>query len=385
MRLITNHPEIAAYVEMYNAGQDAYRVEILYRETPSQSVLSGEPADVVIGEWLATPQLVDRFESTADIVTPGRIGPSELYAGLLSMGSKDARPVLIPVSFDLPAVVFSAPGPADVPAMFMPLDYMESRSRAFTTVGKEGRLAAMGFSPSWNPDFPILDARLNGSRIRAGRGGLPAWESAGLDQTVQLLGQWIGGVNGGVEKDREFTERNLVQPYYKLLSTRKTLFALEPFTSFMALPDDRRRELDFRWMSSNSLIPVCDNVLFAGLLRSSRNKKGAKSFLEWFFSLQNQRSFLEAVQSRRIAVFGVTNGFSAFKTINEKDLAQKYSGLLGRIPTEGMLVFPELLPDSWTKVRDEVVSRWLLDSAYGRESAPLSQRIDEWKAAATRK
>jgi hypothetical protein len=386
VRLVTNHPEIAAYVEQFNARQGTYRVEIDYRETPSQSVMDGEAADVVIGEWLATPQLIDRFDSTADIVAPGRIEPSGFYAGLLSMGSKDSRPVLIPVSFDLPAIIFpKTDASADIPAMFMPLDLMQTKSLAFNSLGKNGSFASMGFSPSWNQDFLTLTARLDATRIRAGRGGQPVWEDDGLDLTVGFLSQWIAKVNGGKERDRVFAARNLVQPYYKLLATGKILFSLQHFTDFIGLPDDKRKELDFRWLSSNGLIPVNDDVLFAGLPRSSRNKKGAKAFLEWFFALQNQRNFLDVAQSRRIAVFGVSNGFSSFKSVNEKDIAQKYSILLGHIPSESMLVFPEILPDNWLKIRDEVLCKWLLQSAYGEETAPLSQKIEEWNAAATKK
>ena len=37
--------------------------------------------------------------------------------------------------------------------------------------------------------------------------------------------------------------------------------------------------VDFRWLSQDGLIPVADNVLFAGVLRSSRNKGGARAVL----------------------------------------------------------------------------------------------------------
>ncbi len=386
VRLLTDRPELAAYVERYNVRQGDFRVEVQYREQPGQAVLDGEQADVVVGEWLASPQLLDRFESTADIVKPGRIEPSWFYAGLLSMGSKDNRPVLIPLSFDLPAVAFCQSSvPDDLPSMFMPLELMRSMSPGFNSTAKNGSASSLGFSPLWNLDFLILSSKLLGARFHAGRGGLPAWDTDGLARTLDYLRAWITSANGGKDRDKAFADKNLVQPYYKLLTAKKTLFALARFTDYFALPEDKRKDLDYRWLSSNGVIPVEDDVVFAGVLRSARNKRGAKAFLEWFFTLQNQRSFLEVAQSLRIGVFGVTDGFSSFKIINEKDMAQKYPILLGHVPLESLLEFPDTLPDNWVKVRDEVILPWISRATVGDDTADLSTRIDEWHAAAMKK
>jgi hypothetical protein len=357
VRLMTNRPELAAYIERYNSTQDDYRLEIAYVESPAQSVLSGEQADIVIGEWLAAPQIMERFESTADIVKAGRIDPSLFYAGLLAMGSKDNRPVLIPVSFDIPALVF---------------------------MGKNGP-SSMGFSPFWNRVFLSSSAALFGAKIRAGRGGVPAYDPDGLAKTVDFLRDWLDRVNGGKDRDAAFADKNLVQPYYKLIETEKILFAIAAFTDFFALPEEKRRSLDFRWPSREGVIPVMEDVLFAGVLRLAKNKSGAKSFLEWFFSLQNQKSLLDVAQSLRIGVFGVTNGFSAFKSLNERELPQKYPILLGHIPSENLLLFPEILPDNWLEIRDEVFWTWLMRFAKGEETAPLSSVLDDWQAASKKK
>ncbi len=385
VRLVTDRAELAAYVDRYNARQDAYRVELEYSEVPYQSVLDGVAADAVIGEWLATPQLMDRFDSTADIVKPGRIEPSWFYANLLAMGSRDGRPVLIPISFDLPTIVYSRPDlPAEAPSLLIPLDLLKSMSAAFNARGKTG-MTAMGFSPLWNPDFLTSAAALFGARFRAGRGGLPAYDNEGLARAADFLRGWLATVNGGADNDHAFAEKNLVQPYYKLLEAKKILFSLLSFSDFFSLPEEKRRELDFRWLSNGTLIPALDDVLFAGVLRSGRNKRGAKAFLEWFFSQQNQKSFLEVAQSRRIGVFAVTNGFSSFKAINERDLPQKYPLLLGHIPPENLLLFPETLADNWVKVRDEAIRAWISDSASGVNVSPLDRRLDEWQKAMRKK
>ncbi len=376
VRLLTNRPELAAYVERYNAAQEDVRVEITYAESPSQSVLSGVQTDAAVGEWLAVPQLLDKFESTADIVKMGRIDPSLFYAGLLAMGSKDNRPVLIPVSFDLPAVVFSASGsPPDLPSLLLPLDLLRSYSRDFN----RDDASAIGFSPLWDSEFLETAAALFGTQLKAGRLGSPAWDAEGLSQTAGFLRDWTDRVNGGSARDAAFAEKFFVQPYYKLIEARRIRFASVSFTEFLSLPEEKRKDMDYRWPSSGGVVPVREDVLFAGVLRSARNKRGAKNFLEWFFSLQNQKSFLDDVQSLRIGVFGITDGFSSIKSLNEVEMTRKYPILLGHMPSESMLKFPETLPNNWLRIRKEVLWPWLIRSVKGTETGTFSSILDTWQ------
>jgi len=379
VRMVTDRAEMAAYVDRFNALQSDVRVELAWRETPFQSVLDGVQADLVVGEWLPSPAVLDRFDSLGDLVKPGGIDPSVFYAGLLSMGSRDNRIVLVPMSFSLPAVVFFKPAmQAELSSMFMPLDTLQSLSRAFNTPAKSGGFTAMGFSPFWNEDFIDDAALLFGARFRPGRNGLPAWDQDGLAKTVDFARSWLAEVNGGASADDAFFSRYHVQPWYKLVAGRKILFALASFTNYFSLPEEKRRDLDFRWLAQGNLIPVDTDVLFGGVLRSSRNKRGARAFLEWFSNASVQRSLLDVNQSRRIGVFGVTNGFSALKTINERELPQRYPFLLGRIPSEAILAFPETLPDNWLAVRDQVVRPWIHQSASGAEDQTLEKMLDEW-------
>jgi len=380
LRLVTNRAEMAAYVDRFNSLQSDVKVEISYQESPAQAVLDGAAGDVVVGEWLAAPSVMDHLEGLGDVVKPGKIDPAWFYARLLAMGSRDNRPMLVPISFSLPAVVYERQS-QDLPAMLLQLDTLQAMSKAYNRTGKTGVVTNLGFSPAWNPDFLTLTGQLFGAHLRPGRNGLPSWDEGGLRKTVDFTRQWLEGVNGGPDVDQSFSERNLVQPWYKLLSSGKTLFALAPFQDLFQLPEDERRDFDFRWLSQDGVVPVMDNVLFAGVLRTSRDKAGAKAFLQWFCSLPVQLSLLSVNQSRRIGVFGITDGFPAWKSIGEKDLPAKYPLLLGHIPTENLMVFPDTLPDNWVKVRDGVVVPWILDSASGKSADTLDKRLQDWQDA----
>ena len=379
VRMVTDRAEMAAYVDRFNALQSDVRIELSWTESPSQSVMDGVQADLVVGEWLASPAVLDRFDSLGDIVKPGRIDPSWFYAGLLAMGSRDNRTVLVPLSFSLPAIVFYKPDmQAELSSMFMPLDTLRTLSKAFNTPSRSGGFTAMGFSPFWNQDFLDSAFLLFGVRIRPGRNGLPAWDQDGLGKTVDFARSWLSEVNGGASADEAFTSQNWVQPWYKLISGKKILFALASFTDYFALPEEKRRDLDFRWLALGNSIPVMNDALFAGVLRSSRNKGGARAFLEWFCNPSVQRSLLDVNQSRRIGVFGVTDGFSALKSINERELPQKYPFLLGHIPSETILAFPETLPDNWLAVRDQVIRPWVHQSASGAGDQSLEKMLEDW-------
>ncbi len=383
VHLVTNRAEMAAYVDRYNAIQSDVKVEIAYQDAPAQAVLEGVSGDAVIGQWLATPAVMDRLDTLGDIVKPGKVDPAWFYAGLLAMGSRDNRPFLIPISFTLPAIVYVRTS-ADLPnKMFMPLDDLQSMSKVFNKTNKAGLPIAMGFSPlaDWNVDFLTASALLFGARFRPGRNELPAYDDSGLGKTTDFLRTWLNQVNGGAAADGSFSTLNRVQPWYKLLSSGKSLFALTSFRDFFALPVEERHDFDFRWLSKDNMVPVMDDVLFAGVLRSSRNKGEARAFLQWFCSPTVQQTLLNVNQLKRIGVFGVTDGFSALKTINERDLAQKYPVLLGHIPLDSILTFPGLLPDNWVKVRDGVVVPWIAQTASGKETQPLDKTLDEWQKA----
>ncbi len=380
LRLVTNRAEMAAYVDRFNSLQSDVKVEISYQENPAQAVVDGVNGDLVVGEWLAAQSVMDHLEGLGDVVKPGKIDPAWFYARLLAMGSRDNRPMLVPLSFNLPAIVYERQS-QDLPAMLLQLDTLQAMSKAYNRTNKAGVVTNLGFSPSWNPDFLTLTSLLFGAHLRPGRNGLPAWDENGLRKTVDFTHQWLDGVNGGADVDATFSERNLVQPWYKLLSSGKTLFALASFTDLFALPEDERRDFDFRWLSQDGVIPVMDDVLFAGVLRTSHDKAGAKAFLQWFCSQPVQLSLLSVNQSRRIGVFGITDGFPAWKSIDEKDLPAKYPLLLGHIPMENLLVFPDTLPDNWVKVRDGVVAPWILDSASGKSADTLEKRLQDWQDA----
>jgi len=325
---------------------------------------------------------MDRMDGLGDIVKPGKVDPSWFYSRLLAMGSRDNRPVLVPLSFSLPAIVYVR-GPTDLPTMFMPLDTLRAMSRTFNKTDKNGALSSVGFSPTWSADFLTSTALLFGMHLRPGRNGMPTWDENGLRKTVDFVTSWVADISGALPTAPSppatcSTSRGRGTSCWQTLRG--------PFSDSRhsrTSSDCRKRSAAtwiFRWLSQDGLIPVLDDVLFAGIQRSSRDKSGARAFLQWFCSLSVQQTLITVNQSRRIGVFGITNGFSALKGINEKDLPMKYPLLLGHIPQENLFSFPETLPDSWLRVRD-VIDPWIVATARGQETETLQKKLEEWQNA----
>ncbi len=383
VRLLTNRPEFAAYAEIFNARQGDFLVEVGWRDSPAQAVRDGEAADLVIGDSLAVADVMDRLDPLSDVIKAGRIDPAAIYPGLLAMGSRDNRPLLLPLAFDLPAVVMArTPASGELPAMMLPLATMRTMADGFTTQGKGGGLATVGFPPLWDPDFLLLVARLYGTRPRAGKAGAFTWDPEPLDQAVAFMRSWVTEDDGGKNSELAFIKRNLTrQPWDRLLAAGKVRFAVVPFTEYAALPEEKRRDLEFRWLAQDGRVPVLDDAVFAGVPRAARNKRGARAFLEWLAKLETQRSLLEVNHSSRLGVLGVCGGLSAFTALNEKDLPEQRPLLLGHVPPQDALSFPDPLPARWDEARSAVVLPWLTEAAAGGGAGGgLGEAIDAWLA-----
>ena len=118
-------------------------------------------------------------------------------------------------------------------------------------------------------------------------------------------------------------------------------------------------------MQYNDKIPVLDNILFAGIPRQANNKNGARYFLEWFFKRETQVRLMEINHLKRLqGIFGIANGFSSLREINEKDIHKPefYPIFVGYLPKEDQLLFPNILPEDWNSSIKDIVIQHLEDS-----------------------
>jgi ABC-type glycerol-3-phosphate transport system substrate-binding protein len=381
--LWTDRPEFAFYAEQFNAGQDRYKVEARYFESPAQKLTEpGEYPDIAAACWLKSASTRALFSPLDSIFNDKKgISKSFFYPRLLSLGNIDGKQYLLPVAFNIPALVFSR-------------DYSQSMSNPFTVDMKEimekgkaynaetkGVYTRMGFSPSWNDEFLFITAALFNTGFR--EASPMAWDPAALEEAMAWIQSWIAEANTGIQAEDDFAFKYLYEPAAKLVSSGRILFAYMDSSRFFTLAPERRAALNFRWIAEKEIIPLDEKTIYFGIHKKARAGKAALAFANWFFRTDTQRLLLESSKNKRLneTSFGISGGFSAMRTVTEQIFPHFYPSLLGHMPPESFLSPPNILPRNWTLIKERVILPYLRERIRkpGREEIrSLEKRIAEW-------
>jgi ABC-type glycerol-3-phosphate transport system substrate-binding protein len=387
--LCTDRPEMAAYVEYFNTLPLDCRVELYYQSDPVQSLLqkgpSGQRVDLVLGRWLNGTAATRNLSSLDSLFRRNRLRREEFYQPLLAAGVHDRRQLLLPFSFNLPAVVFSTGElTQDVPNLTVTLDYLKAKGAQFNQAVRSS-LVRMGFSPTWSEEFLYGAAALLGAGFREGSEGQLRWDSAGLSQARSYLQEWVTEANGGLEQDTAFRDKYLTAPLPRLLEDGRILFYPTDSGQLYEQLPAQGEEPAFRWLvgadGAEGQIQVQDDMLYFGIPKGSRRKRDARLFLAWIFLPETQARLLEIGRQKRLKSFGLAGGLSALRAVSEREFPQYYRFLLGRLPPEQMLRAPTPKPASWGELKSQVLLPWLAGYVSGDQGeASLSERLKSYRA-----
>ena len=152
----------------------------------------------------------------------------------------------------------------------------------------------------------------------------------------------------------------------------------------LSTPEEKLSKIDFRWLNSDGLIPIEDEVVSMGIYKKSSNMKNAEHFLTWFLTEENQKTIFEEMKKMNFVSsnFGIAGGFSSLKNINENVFPTYYPNLLGNMPPEENLEEYSVLPSKWQSLKSRVVKPYLLDAIDTSKSEPtatMEALIAEWK------
>jgi hypothetical protein len=381
MVLVTDRAEMAAVVEYFNSLPSDYRVVLSYRATPVQALLErNRPADLILGRFLNGAASRRNLISLDGLLRRGQIRREDFYEALLAGGRDDKRQVLLPFSFNLPAVVFAPGEPLeDIPNLAIDLDYLKQKSGQFNQ-SVRSRFVRVGYSPLWVPDFLFTASSLFGVAFQEGAEGSLRWNSQALQTMQSSLKEWVVELNQGFEQDNAFARRYLYEPLPRLLDSRRILFYPTSSGELLDRLAEQDEEADFRWLRAPAGVPVTDDVQYFGIPRGSRNRGGASLFLAWIFQPDTQRKLLEIKSDKRLPGFGLAGGFSAVRTVSERYFPEQYRLLLGRLPPAEMLLPPAPLPSRWAELKAEVVVPWLVELVSGQaEEKDLTARLRDYR------
>jgi ABC-type glycerol-3-phosphate transport system substrate-binding protein len=378
--LWTDRPEFAFYAEYFNSSQDQYKVEARYFESPAQRLSNtGELPDIIAGSWLKSSSTRSFFKPLDSFFRSGRISKSAFYPPLLALGNIDETQYLLPVAFNIPALIFTRDKGELLSNPFtIGFEEMKTLGKAYNQE-QNGAYTRMGFSPAWDDEFLFIIAALFNASFRE---AVPvAWDAAALERGINFARDWIRDVNTDIQTEEEFTFKYLYDPPAKLVLSGRVLFTYMDSAGLFTLAEERRSNLDFRWVAEKNNIPLIEGTVYYGISRKGKAQKASAAFTRWFFQAETQRLFLERSRDNRMleTSFGIGGGFSAMRPVTEQIFPQFYPSLLGHMPPEDFLSPANILPRNWISLKERVILPYLHERVrHTGQEVHLERRIADW-------
>ncbi|MCL2720639.1 MAG: hypothetical protein FWD47_04795 [Treponema sp.] len=377
----TDRPEFALYGEYFNSVQNQYKVSVKYIEFPISELNRQNSPDIIVASWLKNSSTKVYFRSIDNIFGANRLSRNTFNPRLLAVGKIDRSQFLLPVSFNIPALVFSKDKEQLLTNQFtIGFDEVKILSKNFNTFSR-GAYTHLGFSPLWNDNFLLTAAVLDGVSFKEGEPLL--WDSLALERSMTSINNWTNEINTSHQAEEDFTFKYFFEPPERLIKSGRILFSYMESMDLFILNDDSKNILDFRWIMEDNRIPITEDTVYIGIPKWAKSQKAAAEFIIWFFKAENQRLLLEYSRVNRINenIFGICGGFSAINTVTEQIYPLFYPELLGRMPPSENLIQPNILPHNWVAIKERVILPYLNDRARSgntNEIVPLERRLTDW-------
>jgi ABC-type glycerol-3-phosphate transport system substrate-binding protein len=379
--LWTDQTEFAIYADQFNSSQDLYKVEVRYFDSPAQKLARDlEYPDIVAGKWLKSASVRTLLRPLDKLFKDQSLNQDYFYPQLLALGKIENRQYLLPVSFNIPALVFARGNGALISSPFtIGLEEIKALGRDYNQ--ENGGYSRMGFSPVWNDEFLFVTAKLFGAGFK--EAAPLAWDAQALERAMVYSRQWIKEANTSIQQVDDFTFKYFYDPPAKRLISGHILFTYMGSAELFTMAQERRAALDFRWIAEANTIPLSEDAVYYGICGKGKARKAAEAFTCWFFQPETQTRLLESAWNQRVTElsFGIGGGFSALRDVTEQVFPRFYPILLGHIPPQDNLAPPNVLPRNWPDLKEKVILPYMHDRVRHdnkEETAPLEQRLSDW-------
>lgn len=382
----TNRQEFASYAELFNVVQETVKVVVVYKENPVTSLPPAKdelPPDLVIGSWLRNDTTIKQFRPLNYLFSKQKIDPLILYPQLLEYGKVQNKQYLLPVSFNLPAMIFATKNDQLVTENhLLTPDQIRDMAAQFNKKNKSNIHTAMGFAPSWSTEFQYIVSQLRGVNFRGNNGTLE-WNQEQLESTMDYFHHWTQTVNDSIQEEQDFSFKYLYTPEARHVLSDSCLFAYLPSDELFSTPQNLLQEIEFRWIHQDNKIPVKDDMVFMGIYKKSRNTAGAEAFISWFMTETTQHQLLErsTIMDLNVNPFGIAGGFSAIQSVTEQVFPLYYKTLLDNLPAAQYITPPTALLPRWESLKDRVIIPWLSAAISVEDinsTTSLSQLLSSW-------
>ncbi len=363
----TDRAEVVSYMELFNLTNEKTKAVIAYKESLADAFPPTKDEaipDIIIGSWLKNSRLKKNFKKINSLLGKNDINPAIFYPELLEYGKSGRSQYLLPVSFNLPALFFSAKYEAMIDNDSMiSAEKIKELSAPFNKKNAKSAYIEMGFGPTWNIDFVYTLAKLYGVNFQED-GNFFSYDKEKLSEVTDFVKNWTTECNTSSKDENDFSYKYLYVPSNKQIEKGQCLFSYTTSEKLLTLSPEQLENIDFRWISKDKKVTVEDNIVCAGIYKKAGNKKNAAIFLKWFFNEENQKSLIERTGKMHLGTqfFGICNGFSSIRAVTERFYPSLYKNLLGAFPAENSLILPNALPSRWKSLLERVVKPYLKDA-----------------------
>lgn len=359
----SSRQEFARYCEMFNVSQDKYKIITYYVKNPSDELLNKKTKlpkpDLVVGCWLKGAEVRKNFSKLNSLLAEDKINPENFYFELLELGKEDKSQLFLPVSFNLPVIIFKKDFIKPSDDFSLSLDEVKKFSIKYNSFEKKS-YTKMGFAPIWNSEFLYLTAKgFNASFEEQGK--FFAWNEASLKLAMSAIRKFTSEANTSTKSETDFQFKYLYNNPYSAIMGGRCLFQYLRSDQLLALSHEKTANIDFRWFMFNNKVPLDDEVVYAGVYKWAKNKGAAKAFLKFFFSPETQKTILAETAEKNLSTFdfGIAGGFSSLRTITESVFPSYYPLLLSHLPQSRNFMAPHILPSNWLEIKETTILPYL--------------------------
>lgn len=384
----TSCSEFAQYIELFNKTHKDNSAILVYKENPALSLPPAKdelPPDIIVGSWLRTETPQKLYKPLDYIFDNKKLTSDIFYTSLFNSGKKGKIQYLLPVSFNLPAIIFAAENRDLVPDSYtLSLEQIRQTASQYNQKNKKtDAYTRIGFTPLSNTDFLYLTTKIYDADFHEYKGTID-WDSNNLAKATSELKDWIKTENTSAQTEEDFAFKYLFMPYYRQVTSGRTLYAYTTSDQLFKVMKDQNLQLDYRWVVQDKKLHIEDSLMMMGIYRHAKNQIGATEFITWFFQPENQQAILERKDRLNLEteMFGISGGFSAVRDVTEHILPVFYTQLLTNLPPAQMLTVPEQLPARWESYKSMVVEPFLrsvITAQEGDTITPIPDLESEWR------
>lgn len=325
IHVVSSEVSLVPAIEQYNKVSPVKAIFVYNEDVLSQK------GDIVIGRWLRGKDVQSNFFAInfSDKATNSRSDKSQ------------EKIYLIPISYDLPVLLFSQENHDFVYSQkksggnTITVDEARKIGLSFNKSSK-GKISTIGFAPQSSDDFLYFLTKTREPQN---------WSANGLsyvDEAVEFIKGWAIQ-NGGVQEERNFVYKYLSQPNEKRVVSGRTLFAYTTISGESLVAGDNLFKkhnnggIEYCYIvNDDGTYPVEDNLVMMGVLNSGNHAEAIK-FVEWYCK---QYSVAKSISGQ-------------YKVYSQK-------------------------PYNWEKIKRAVIIPYVKDAIAGKKTPPIGNRYDEW-------